>query len=161
MTLAIILIVATFLGAGVFLVYMFKTRVFIWTELKAGDVSLRYLCPKDVTHEHVVFAVTECVKQLDTVWPHSKVVEALSTVSIFVVAAPSWKNAQGQTVGGEQDGPVLKVCQDLSSLYHEAAHWLQQHSDQVTEYNHESWTKQRIWDGDNNYRLALNTWPKG
>jgi hypothetical protein len=76
-------------------------------------------------------------------------------MAVCVVNADSWKNIAGVNVGGEQDGDALRVCRDLSSLFHELAHLCQSRIDNAPDESHATWAARGIFGADEQYRRRL------
>ena len=155
MTAAIILIVLVLGGAGAFIIYEFKTRIWIWSQLPDCAVpKAKYVAPVGVTAAQVsadLNKVVECLAT-STRWPRAEILRALTGCNVLVVNAKSWKNSAGVSVGGEQDGGYLKTCIDRSSLCHEAAHLCESVFTGTTDESHKTWIGNGIWSADNAYR---------
>jgi hypothetical protein len=137
------------------IIWKYKTRVWIWTPLSLPEFAVRYVLPRNVTEAQLARALKLASEQLYSIWPRSAVNDAMNGVSVFVVGGAKWQSAQGVWVGGEQDGPVLKVEQGLSSLFHEAAHWVEEHHEGTVDYEHAKWATKGIFTADEAYRSAL------
>lgn len=137
------------------LIWYFKTKVWFWHTLHMPGFTVRWYGPPELTEAQMQRAVQLCAAGLATIWDLDAVNTSMNVVSIFVVGGEKWQNAAGVWVGGEQDGPVLKVEKSLSSLLHEAAHWLEEHHDGITDYEHAGWASKKIWTADEGYRAAL------
>jgi Kef-type K+ transport system membrane component KefB len=106
----------------------------------------------EVSDAAISNALLLAIEALHKVWPGAKLPTDLR---IYVMDTESWLSVGGQRVGGEQEGTALRINHSMTSLCHELAHLLEARIDHVEDYAHASWASKRIWDADNEYRLAL------
>lgn len=136
------------------LVWYFVKYVWIWKPLHTPGFTVKVAKPADVTEVQVQRAVELAVEQLSTVWKPFDVRYHMEGVSILVASVEKWQSA-GQTVGGEQDGSMLKVNKSMDSLFHECAHWLELELDGARDDAHANWAAKGIFAADDRYRAAL------
>lgn len=156
MITGIVLLAVMLLGSGLAVFFTWRASIIPWVKLTTpARITVAYLLPKGEDPRRLAAAVDLAYVALANVWPAPAVHATISTLQIFVVNGLTWKNIAGQTVGGEQDGRIIKVPKDLSSLAHEIAHACEFDIDKRVDETHEKWATNGITSADEKFRGQL------
>lgn len=124
-----------------------------------GAPAIEFLAPMDVAPAAVSAAYFKALEILaaGSSWGSPFVYAALARIRIIVVAADSWVDAWGRSIGGQADGYQITINHRMESMLHELAHVVEWHFEQVTDNAHTHWPERGIWACDDSYRAWLSS----
>lgn len=164
-TMLAYLFVSAVMGVGIW-------RVVVWMK-NAKKTQLTYTVPK---FQYCAIPIRVAGNDADLVarlvnqsfsaitrhgpWVMSEVYKRVGEGTIVHVQKEmTWKNALGQTVGGELRGHTLLVTPNCDSLCHELVHLCEMVMDGQTDNSHASWVDRGLKVADQEYRQFLSMNP--
>lgn len=149
--LGIVLLVLTFVAAGVALLVAYLRSRPKWQV--TTRLRVEYMAPQGFDSLRLDAALHNAAEALAGVpgWSAVELIRVMKTVGFIVNPVPVWTDIWGRRVAGLYSGGVIFVGSDLASLAHELAHAYESIVLGKTDDNHSNWGTNGVFKAIDQY----------